>query len=230
MDKESLKQDLDRLKRKINRVGEVNPAAVTQYEEVMERHGFLLEQQTDLNSSLDDLEAIIKKINRITQDRFVDTFHRINEKLAEIFPRLFDGGSARLVLTEPGKPLETGVELMIQPPGKKQARLSLLSGGEKALSAIAFVFSIFLLKPSSFCVMDEIDAPLDDANVLRFNNLLTMIAESSQILVITHNKITMEHADILLGVTMEKKGISKVVSVNLSGKELPAELEQPDVA
>ncbi len=230
VDKESLKQDLDRLKRKINRVGEVNPAAVTQYEEVMERHGFLLEQQTDLNSSLDDLEAIIKKINRITQDRFVDTFHRINEKLAEIFPRLFDGGSARLVLTEPGKPLETGVELMIQPPGKKQARLSLLSGGEKALSAIAFVFSIFLLKPSSFCVMDEIDAPLDDANVLRFNNLLTMIAESSQILVITHNKITMEHADILLGVTMEKKGISKVVSVNLSGKELPAELEQPDVA
>lgn len=228
--KETLKQDLDRLKRKISRLDDVNPAAVAQYEEVKERHGFLFEQQTDITSSLDDLEAIIRKINHITQDRFVDTFHRINEKLEEIFPRLFEGGSARLVLTDPGKPLETGVELMIHPPGKKQARLSLLSGGEKALSAIAFVFSIFLLKPSSFCVMDEIDAPLDDANVLRFNNLLTMIAENSQILVITHNKITMEHADILIGVTMEKKGISKVVSVNLSGKAIPFETAEAESA
>jgi len=219
-DKKALTEKLDSLKRKITRIGDVNPAAVAQYDEVNERHGFLLEQQTDLTSSLDDLEAIIRKINRITQERFIDTFHRINEKLSELFPRLFEGGSARLVLTEPGKPMETGVELMIRPPGKKQARLSLLSGGEKALSAIAFVFSIFLLKPSSFCVMDEIDAPLDDANVQRFNNLVTMIAENSQILVITHNKITMEHTDILIGVTMEKKGVSKVVSVNLSGKDL----------
>ncbi|WP_300668569.1 chromosome segregation protein SMC [Desulfoluna sp.] len=217
---EALKQKIDGLKRKIGRIGDVNPAAVTEYEEVNERHGFLHGQQTDLIASLDDLEAIIRKINQITQERFIDTFHRINEKLEEIFPKLFEGGSARLVLTDPKNPLETGVELMIQPPGKKQARLSLLSGGEKALSAIAFVFSIFLLKPSSFCVMDEIDAPLDDANVIRFNNLVTLIAEKSQILVITHNKITMEHADILIGVTMEKKGVSKVVSVNLSGKEL----------
>ncbi|VFQ46085.1 chromosome segregation protein SMC [Desulfoluna butyratoxydans] len=229
-DKKDLADKLAGLKRKIARLGDVNPAAVAQYDEVNERHGFLTEQQTDLNASLDDLEAIIRKINRITQERFIDTFHRINEKLDEIFPRLFEGGSARLVLTEPTKPMETGVELMIQPPGKKQARLSLLSGGEKALSAIAFVFSIFLLKPSSFCVMDEIDAPLDDANVQRFNNLVTMIAEKSQILVITHNKITMEHADILIGVTMEKKGVSKVVSVNLCGKELPTEFEELDTA
>ena len=227
---EDLKGELARLKRKIHRIGDVNAAAVTQYEEMKERHGFLSDQQSDLTASLDDLESIIRKINRITQERFVDTFHRINEKLGEIFPKLFEGGSARLVLTDPSKPLETGVELMIQPPGKKQARLSLLSGGEKALSAIAFVFSIFLLKPSSFCVMDEIDAPLDDANVLRFNNLLTLIAESSQILVITHNKITMEHADILIGVTMEKKGTSKVVSVNLSGKELSLETPEAESA
>lgn len=229
-DKESLKQKLVGLKGKIGRLGDVNPAAVAQYEEVHERHGFLKGQQTDLTASLDDLEAIIRKINQITQERFIDTFHRINEKLEVIFPRLFEGGSARLVLTDPAKPLETGVELMIQPPGKKQARLSLLSGGEKALSAIAFVFSIFLLKPSSFCVMDEIDAPLDDANVLRFNNLLTLIAENSQILVITHNKITMEHADILIGVTMEKKGVSKVVSVNLSGKEIAFDASEAESA
>ncbi|MCG8471870.1 MAG: chromosome segregation protein SMC [Desulfobacterales bacterium] len=213
-----LKVELEKSKSRLRRLGEVNPSAVTQYEEVKQRHEFLTDQQADLTASLEDLEAIIRKINRITQDRFIETFHRINEKLEEIFPRLFEGGSARLVLTDPKAPLETGVELMIQPPGKKQARLSLLSGGEKALSAIAFVFSIFLLKPSSFCVMDEIDAPLDDANVLRFNNLLTLIAEKSQILVITHNKITMEHADILLGVTMEKKGVSKVVAVNLTGE------------
>lgn len=229
-DKGALTQQLTALKRKITRLGDVNPAAVAQYEEVNERHGFLIEQQTDLTASLEDLEAIIRKISRITQERFLDTFHRINEKLDELFPRLFEGGAARLVLTEPGKPMETGVELMIRPPGKKPARLSLLSGGEKALSAIAFVFSIFLLKPSSFCVMDEIDAPLDDANVLRFNDLVTLIAESSQILVITHNKITMEHADILIGVTMEKKGVSKVVSVNLSGKEMPLEAPEAESA
>ncbi len=229
-DKESLSHELKSLKRKINRMGDINTAAVSQCEEMKKRHGFLSEQQSDLTASLKDLEAIIEKINRITQKRFIDTFHRINEKLAEIFPRLFEGGTARLILTDQKNPLETGVELMIQPPGKKSARLSLLSGGEKALSAIAFVFSIFLLKPSSFCVMDEIDAPLDDANVLRFNNLLTIIAENSQTLVITHNKITMEHADVLIGVTMEKKGVSKVVTVNLTGRGIPSETSEIESA
>jgi len=145
-----------------------------------------------------------------------ETFNQINGKLAEVFPRLFNGGTAQLVLTEPDKPLETGVEFMVHPPGKKLTRLSLLSGGEKALSAIAFVFSIFLIRPTSFCIMDEIDAPLDDANVHRFNELLRMIGEQSQIIMITHKKKSMEFADTLFGVTMEKKGISKVVSVNLT--------------
>jgi chromosome segregation protein len=143
------------------------------------------------------------------------TFDQVNEKLAEVFPRLFEGGTAKLVLAEPERPLESGVELMIQPPGKKVTRISLLSGGEKALSAIAFIFAIFLIKPAAFCLLDEIDAPLDDANVLRFNELLKIIGEKSQIIMITHNKKTMEFADTLFGITMEKKGISKVVSVNL---------------
>ena len=164
---------------------------------------------------------MIKKINKITQQRFLDTFNLVNEKLAEVFPRLFEGGSAKLILTEPDNPLETGVEFMIHPPGKKLTRMSLLSGGEKALSAIAFIFSLFLIKPTSFCLMDEIDAPLDDLNIFRFNDLLKIIGEKSQIVMITHNKKTMEFADTLFGVTMENKGVSKIVSVNFTHQNEP---------
>ena len=190
--------------------------AIKEYEQLKERHDFLTLQHDDLVKAVEDLHKVIRKINRITQERFSQTFEMINAKLAEVFPRLFTGGTARLVLTEPERPLETGVEFMIHPPGKKLTRLSLLSGGEKALSAIAFIFSIFLIKPASFCLMDEIDAPLDDANVHRFNELLKIIGERSQIVMITHNKRSMEFADILFGITMENKGVSKVVSVNLN--------------
>ncbi|MBV5280607.1 MAG: hypothetical protein J0651_05065, partial [Actinobacteria bacterium] len=169
----------------------------------------------DLNQAIDDLHKLIHKINRVTQERFMETFNAINEKIQEIFPRLFEGGTAQLILTDPNKPLETGVEFMIQPPGKKLTRISLLSGGEKALSAIAFIFSIFLIKPAAFCLMDEIDAPLDESNVFRFNNLLKLIGKNSQIVMITHNKHSMSFADTLLGITMEQKGVSKVVTVNL---------------
>jgi len=172
-------------------------------------------------SAVEDLLKVIRKINQITKKRFLNTFERVNEKLIEVFPRLFEGGTAQLVLTEPDKPLETGVEFMIHPPGKKLTRMSLLSGGEKALVAIAFVFAIFLIKPASFCLMDEIDAPLDDVNVFRFNDLLKLIGEKSQIVMITHNKKTMEFADTLFGVTMENKGISKIVSVNFKQENEP---------
>ncbi|MEW5910254.1 MAG: chromosome segregation protein SMC, partial [Thermodesulfobacteriota bacterium] len=150
-----------------------------------------------------------------TKERFMKTFELVNEKLKEVFPRLFEGGAAELTLTDPENVLESGVEYVIHPPGKRVTRMSLLSGGEKALSAIALIFSIFLIKPASFCLMDEIDAPLDDLNVYRFNNLLKMIGEKSQVILITHNKKSMEFADMLFGITMEQKGISKVVSVNL---------------
>ncbi len=211
---EQMEEELTGLREKIHRIGEVNLGAIEEYQEQEKRLEFLTTQHDDLVEAIDDLHAVMKKINRITQERFIDTFTRINEKMAEVFPRLFDGGTAELVLTEPDKPLETGVELMVHPPGKKLTRLSLLSGGEKALSAIAFVFSIFLLNPTSFCLMDEIDAPLDEANIYRFNELLKIIGEKSQIIMITHNKRTMEFADKLLGVTMEKKGVSTIVSVD----------------
>lgn len=205
---------LDDFKEKLLKIGDVNLSAITEFEQLQERFDFLSGQESDLEKALEDLHTVIRKTNKITRDRFIETFDEINEKMKEVFPKLFEGGAARLDMTEPEKPLETGVELMIQPPGKKVTQLSLLSGGEKALSSIAFIFSIFLIKPASFCIMDEIDAPLDDANVVRFNNLLKIIGEQSQIIMITHNKGSMEFADTLFGVTMEKKGISKIVSVN----------------
>ncbi len=200
---------------RLEKLGDVNMGAIKEYEQHETRYNFLMEQKADLEKAIDDLHKVIRKINRITQEKFINAFEAINEKMEIIFPRLFEGGSAKLVLTEPEKPLETGVEFLIHPPGKKLTRLSLLSGGEKALSAIAFVFSIFLIKPASFCLLDEIDAPLDEANVYRFNNLLKLIGESSQIIMITHKKRTMEFSDTLLGVTMEKKGVSKLVTVQL---------------
>ncbi len=215
-----MEADLSRSKEKISKIIDVNLGAIKEFEQLKDRYEFLETQRNDLLKAIEDLHKVIKKINRITQEKFIETFNAVNEKLAEVFPRLFEGGEARLVLIEPDKPLESGVELMIHPPGKKLTRLSLLSGGEKALSAIAFIFSIFLIKPASFCLLDEIDAPLDESNVFRFNDLLQIIGENSQIIVITHNKRTMEFADTLFGITMEHKGISKVVSVNLARTEM----------
>jgi len=211
-----METELADCRKRLESFADVNLGAISEFEALEKRHAFLTGQQEDLDQALDDLQKVIRKINRITQERFITTFNLINEKLGEVFPRLFDGGTAQLVLTEPEKPLETGVELMIHPPGKKLTQLSLLSGGEKALSAIAFIFAIFLIKPASFCLLDEIDAPLDEANVYRFNTLLKIIGDKSQIIMITHNKKSMEFADTLFGVTMEKKGVSKLVSVTLT--------------
>jgi chromosome segregation protein len=216
---EQIEVALAGVRQRIKEMGEVNPGAIREYETQKERSEFLVTQRDDLNGALEDLQKVIRKINRVTQERFLTTLSLVNEKLKEVFPRLFEGGTAELVLTEPNTPLDSGLEFMVHPPGKKVTRLSLLSGGEKALSAIAFVFSIFLIKPASFCLMDEIDAPLDESNVFRFNELLRIIGEQSQIVMITHNKRSMEFADTLFGVTMEKKGISKIVSVNLERRE-----------
>jgi chromosome segregation protein len=213
---DEMNQELDRCKNKVARIHDVNLGAIKEYEQLKERFDFLCEQREDLISAVEDLHKVINKINKITQIKFIETFEKVNHKLKEVFPKLFEGGTAKLMLTDPNNPLETGVEFMVHPPGKKLTRLSLLSGGEKALSAIAFIFAIFLIKPASFCLMDEIDAPLDEANIYRFNELLKIIGEKSQVLMITHNKKSMEFADTLFGITMEQKGISKIVSVNFN--------------
>lgn len=210
-----LETELEDLRRRIAAITDVHLGAIAEYEQLKARHDFLENQRADLVKALEDLNQVIRKINKVSQTRFLETLSQVNEKMQEVFPRLFEGGTARLVMTDPDAPLETGVEFLIHPPGKKLTRMSLLSGGEKAMAAIAFIFSIFLIKPASFCLLDEIDAPLDDANVTRFNNLLRLIGEKSQIVMITHNKRSMEFADTLMGVTMPQKGISKIVSVNL---------------
>lgn len=216
--------ELTELNQKVRRMGDVNPGAISEFQELKTRYDFMVEQQADLKASIRDLEKIIERINTVSLKKFTETFDAVNQQLGGLFAKLFEGGRAELVLTNPENPLDSGVEMMIRPPGKTLTRLSLLSGGEKALSAIAFVFAVFLIRPSSFCIMDEIDAPLDDSNVVRFNNLLKVIGEQSQILIVTHNKLTMQFADILFGVTMEKKGVSRVVSVSLTEGKKVAEV------
>jgi len=212
---EKTEASLASFRKKIDRVGDVNLGAIEAYEEQKTRYEFLEKQRDDLVEAIEDLQNVIKKINRITQKLFIEMFNKINDQFKAMFPRLFAGGSAWLELTQPGNPLETGVELMIHPPGKKVTRLSLLSGGEKALSAIAFIFSIFLINPASYCLLDEIDAPLDEANTNRFNELLKIIGEKSQIIMISHNKRSMEFSDMLFGVTMGESGVSKLVTVDI---------------
>jgi chromosome segregation protein len=195
-------------------IGEVNLASLEEHRELAERHAFLSSQKEDLEKSLEDLAKAIQRINRTTKERFSTAFDNINRKFQEIFPKLFLGGRAYLTLVDEGNILESGVEIVAQPPGKKLQSLNLLSGGEKALTAISLIFSIFLVKPSPFCLLDEADAPLDDANIDRFNSIVREMSSNYQFLLITHNKRTMELADVLYGITMEKPGVSKVVSVN----------------
>ncbi|UCF72119.1 MAG: chromosome segregation protein SMC [Deltaproteobacteria bacterium] len=199
------------------RMGEVNLLAINEYEKVKQRYEFIAAQRQDLLSSIDSLNNAIKRINRISKERFLSTFGRVDEKLRQVFPLLFNGGRARLRLINENLPLESGVLIEVQPPGKRLVHMGLLSGGEKALAAMALLFAIYLIKPSPFIIMDEVDAPLDEANTDRFNNLLKEIEKSSQVVMVTHNLRTMEVAERLYGVTMDKSGVSKIVSVDLEG-------------
>ena len=203
----------DYLQKRIDEIGEVNLMAIDEYQELEERYLFMTEQQEDLQKSLEGLQSAIAKINRTTRKRFRETFDQVNATFQELFPRLFNGGQAELRLTDESDLLETGIEVVAQPPGKKLQNVTLLSGGEKALTAVAMIFSIFLIKPAPFCLLDEVDAPLDDANIGRFNEIVRDMSESSQFIIITHNKRTMEIADNLYGITMEEPGVSKLVSV-----------------
>lgn len=204
------------LARLVDEMGEVNLTAIDEYHELEERFAFLSGQKADLEESLQSLQQAIQRINRTTRKRFLETFNLVNEKFQEVFPRLFCGGRAELKLTNEEDLLETGLDIIVQPPGKKLQNVTLLSGGEKALTAVALIFSIFLIKPSPFCLLDEVDAPLDDANIGRFNDMVREMSEVSQFIIITHNKATMAVADTLYGVTMEDPGVSKLVSVRLN--------------
>ncbi len=207
---------LSELKGKIEAMGEVNLTALQEHTENLERLTFLEEQEKDLADAIVSLKRAISRINTTSRQRFKEAFDAINKKFEDLFPTLFRGGKARLVLTDEEDLLETGVEIVAQPPGKKLQNLNLLSGGEKALTAITLIFAIFLVKPSPFCLLDEVDAPLDDANVGRFNDLVKKMSQISQIIMITHNKSSIAIGDTLYGVTMEAPGVSKFVSVQLN--------------
>ena len=199
----------------IDRMGPINLAAIDQFKEYEERKSYLNMQKDDLYTALESLEDAIKKIDKDTKERFKDTFEKVDKKLQEIFPKLFNGGKAYLKMTE-NDLLKTGVAVYASPPGKKLTSINLLSGGEKALTALSLVFALFSLNPSPFCMLDEVDAPLDDANIERFCNLFSEMSEKIQFIVITHKKITMEYVEQLIGVTMGEKGVSKLVNVSMS--------------
>jgi chromosome segregation protein len=205
---------LERLRENIARLEPVNLAAIQEFEEESKRKEYLDAQNDDLCQALTTLESAIAKIDRTTRTRFKETFERVNKGVQELFPRLFGGGHAYLELTGEDL-LTTGVAIMAQPPGKRVTNLHLLSGGEKALTAVSFVFSIFRLNPAPFCLLDEVDAPLDDANVVRFSGMVREMSESVQFIVVTHNKITMEMAHQMSGVTMREPGVSRLVQVDI---------------
>jgi chromosome segregation protein len=214
-DLSSAEADLKELRDKLSKIGEVNLSAIEEYDETAKRYEFLTQQQTDLTEAKEQLKRVIDRINRICSRRFKETFDLVNDRFTRVFPVLFGGGEARLELVEDPEKQEMGIEIIAKPPGKKMQNVTLLSGGEKALTAVSLVFSIFLVKPSPYCLLDEVDAPLDDANVSRFNDLVKEMARRSQIIVVTHNKHTMEVAKKLYGVTMQERGVSTLVSVNL---------------
>jgi len=205
---------LETLVRRIERLGPINLAAIDEHKEQSERKQYLDAQNDDLVSALETLESAIRKIDRETRDRFKETFDQVNKRISDRFPKLFGGGEARLELTE-NDLLNTGVMIMARPPGKRITNLQLLSGGEKALTAVALIFSIFELNPSPFCMLDEVDAPLDDANVGRFCAMVEEMSEQVQFIMISHNKITIELATNLNGVTMHEPGVSRLVSVDV---------------
>ena len=218
-DLETVRGRIVELEEKVAAIGPVNLVADDEYRELDERLGFLQTQHDDLVGSIKDLERALRGMTRTAQERFTQAFEEINRHFKELFERLFEGGRAELRLVEAedsGDPLDTGVDLMAQPRGKRLQSVTLLSGGERALTGLALLFAIFYFRPSPFCVLDEVDAPLDDANIHRFLRVLRELTNRTQFLVITHNRKTMEAADILYGVTMEEPGLSKLVSVNLN--------------
>jgi chromosome segregation protein len=209
-----LQSDINRLSEEINALGAVNLAALEELQAARERKAYLDSQSQDLREAVETLENAIRRIDKETRERLQGTFDQVNQNLIEMFPALFGGGDAKLVMTGE-EILDAGLQIVARPPGKKNTSIHLLSGGEKALTALSLVFSLFQLNPAPFCLLDEVDAPLDDTNTERFCNLVRKMSQITQFLFISHNKITMEMAGQLVGITMPEQGVSKVVAVDI---------------
>jgi len=202
--------------RRLDEMGPVNLDAVQEYDELEERYKFLENQNNDLTNSRRELLDVIARINSTTQKLFAETFAQVRVNFREMFSELFGGGRADLALMDENDPLNCGIEISAKPPGKQLQSVSLLSGGERAMTAVALLFAIYMVRPSPFCVLDEIDAPMDESNINRFTRMLDRFVEQSQFVIITHNKRTIAKADVLYGVTMEERGVSKLVGMKLS--------------
>jgi chromosome segregation protein len=211
-------EQVSALQEKIDGMGPVNLVAIDEYEEIEERHTFLSTQHDDLVNAKAELQEVIARIDKQSREMFMETFEKVRENFQKMFPDLFGGGKANLVLTEEADVLEAGVEIVASPPGKQLRSISLLSGGEQTMTAVALLFSLYQVKPSPFCVLDELDAPLDDANIERYVKKLKEFLTFSQFIVITHSKRTISAADVLYGVTMQERGVSKIVSVKFHSK------------
>ncbi|RME65267.1 MAG: chromosome segregation protein SMC, partial [Nitrospirae bacterium] len=207
--------EIERMRQQLQSMEPVNLGALEEFKEVEERFQFLTEQHQDITRSIEELEDAIHRIDRTTRTRLKEAFEALNIKFQEVFQRLFDGGTAELRLTSEDI-LEAGIEIVAQPPGKKLQNINLLSGGEKAMTALALMFGGFLIKPTPICILDEADAPLDENNTYRFTEMLRELSRDIQFIVITHNRQTMEVADYLYGVTMEEPGVTKILSYRLA--------------
>ena len=216
---ERIEQVVAELTERVDSMGPVNLDAIQEYDELEERHNFLEQQNNDLINGKAELLEAISRINKTTKELFSETFEKIRVNFQEMFTQLFGGGKANLLLMDESDPLESGIEIIASPPGKKLQSISLLSGGERTMTAVALLFAIYMVKPSPFCVLDEMDAPLDESNIGRFIKLLDRFIGQSQFMVITHNKRTMSRADSLYGVTMEERGITKLISVKFTGRD-----------
>ena len=215
MDVESARNMVSNLKRTIRELGNINLDAIEEYDKVNERYTFLTKQQEDLKNAENTLLSIIDEMDSIMQEEFMKTFKVIRENFSSTFKELFRGGTADLKLTDPNNILETGIEIVASPPGKSLKSISLLSGGEKTFTAISLLFAILKSRPLPFCILDEVEAALDDVNVDSFGNYLKTFTNKTQFILITHKKRTMEYADVLYGITMQESGVSKLVSVKL---------------
>jgi chromosome segregation protein len=219
IDWDKVREEISELRGKIERLGNVNVDAIAEQEDLEKRNDFLSSQVEDLNKSRTDLQQLISRLNRKSREKFRETFEEIRVHFQQIFRKLFGGGKADIFLEEADDILEAGIEIIARPPGKETMSISLLSGGEKALTAIALLFAVFKTKPSPFCFLDEIDAALDEANNERFNLLLREFQKDSQFIVITHSKRTMSIVDVLIGITMQTRGVSKKISVRFDEAE-----------
>jgi chromosome segregation protein len=214
------------LKQKLESMGPVNMMALEEYKETEQRHQFLETQRKDLLDSIENTQATIREIDQISRTRFDEAFARINENFGITFSRLFGGGQAFMRLTDEENSADSGVDIVSQPPGKKLQNVLLLSGGEKALTALSLLVGIFQYQPSPFCVLDEVDAPLDETNVGRLADLLHSMSVDTQFVMVTHSKRMMTSADLIYGVTMQEPGVSKMVSVRVAGQEKGAEFRR----